>query len=125
MVKSRSWGHTLTPHDAERSGDAWCSNGKRCPGAFESEYHIGPRGGVAFAVCEGPAPDPRDTRKSWRGDVAWFWASWNYITGRAGRVSRMDRRYCKACAEKFAKNHGLTMPEWVAASQQDERANGR
>lgn len=36
---------------------------------------------------------------------------YRYVTGRGGRISSNERRACTAHAEKFAKKHGLEMPD--------------
>lgn len=43
-----------------------------------------------------------------------FIASYDYVTGRAGRVSSQRRFLCKAHGEAFAKRNGLELPASVA-----------
>ncbi len=43
-------------------------------------------------------------------EQALFRCSWDYVTGRQGRVSYADRQYCENHARKFAERHGLVFP---------------
>ncbi len=42
-------------------------------------------------------------------ELAEYYARWDYVTGRAGRVSFQERRYCRGHAEGFAGKHGLDL----------------
>lgn len=96
-----SWGHEIRALTAEETdvGRPWtCTNGKRCPGRVERKM-----------VYE------------WNNTEHWYWdgapalytASYRYVTGRAGRTTYRDLRYCQPCAEKFVAKHGLALPETV------------
>jgi len=39
-----------------------------------------------------------------------FRCTYDYVTGRAGRVSWAERCYCRVHAEKFAAKNGIQMP---------------
>ena len=104
MAKSSSsWGHTLEvptgPETSMGRSMGVCASGMRCPNR----------------VWEDPVPSPVTGKTYgngyWIGGPAVFLASYNYITGRAGRVGLRELPLCRDCAAKFAKNHKVEVPD--------------
>lgn len=96
--------------NGETQGGQGCSSRDRCPNAKE---YVGRWGW------------PIETDHTYRsGGPITYWATYNYITGRAGRVTQATRHYCKDCAEKHAKRHGLTLPVAPATDIPDSVARG-
>lgn len=63
-------------------------------------------------------PIPPEERRDWKlcsspkcQNEAVYVGKYDYITGRAGRVGTSNRPLCRVHAEKWAKKHGLELPE--------------
>jgi hypothetical protein len=55
-----------------------------------------------------------------------YYARYDYVTGRRGRITTASRYYCQAHAEAFARRHGFPWPPTVAlAYRQTRRTLGR
>jgi hypothetical protein len=101
--QSSAWGHAIRPiNDSEREVGfkpghlQTCSAGLRCPGVHEEVREID------YGV-----------RREYRtrvGSPAEFVAIYNYVTGRAGRVTTRWMYLCNPCAEKWAARNKVAFP---------------
>lgn len=93
--RANSWGHQIAPWTEPPKRAAWhnpkrfCSKGKHCPGRTLVET------GSIYG------------RDYYLGAPATHVATYNYVTGRAGRVSFTERFYCDPCAEKWRADHPI------------------
>lgn len=96
MSESRSWGHALL---TERT----VANYLRCDAEGHPAYER-----QTPATCKLSCSALSHTAKM----PAVAWATYRYVTGRAGRVTDRDVPVCSEHAQKFANRHGI---QWGAA----------
>lgn len=71
--------------------------------------------GHAISVLPRGAPQRRHPCAARCDQIATHLAVYNYVTGRAGRISFASRGLCDLHAERFRAKHGLPEPEVAAA----------
>jgi hypothetical protein len=89
---SDSWGHTLQRLSEQRLAELAASDQRR----------IERGGGYDYGRCT-------MGRIATHQDRATYSASYNYVTGRAGRVSWAEKLVCDEHAAKFAAKHGIDL----------------
>jgi hypothetical protein len=58
-------------------------------------------------------------------EPATYVSSYNYVTGRAGRVSWASKRICAQHAEQFAAKHGIDLASVATQAERPKHALGR
>ena len=88
------WNHKLTPYTPEELR-AWEEHERRC----NERWPEGPRRGEFWSSCSAPLCEGRPL----------YQATYDYVTGRAGRVSFARKEYCEKHAQGYAAKHGLEL----------------
>jgi hypothetical protein len=92
-----SWNHTLRPFTADELAH-WLEREQTVRDRFGEPYRAG---AVHWYECSSPRCHGRPA----------FYSTYDYITGRAGRVSYARKDLCVEHARKFATKNGLTFDE--------------
>jgi hypothetical protein len=103
---SGSWGHALERLSAERLGELAASDQRRLERG----------GGYDYGRCT-------MGRIATHPDRATHVASYNYITGRAGRVSWAEKLVCDEHAAKFAAKHGIDLASVPTQQERPKHAS--
>jgi hypothetical protein len=107
----RSWGHTLTPFTAEETArrDDWAVRWyQEHPGNTAPDHDA--EGRLLCAVSG-----------KCRNLAAW-WGTYHYVTGRAGRVSTATRAMCDSHAARWRREHGAVDREPTGRPQTASQA---
>ena len=102
---SNSWGHLCGPMPRDQLLERARWEGQQ-PTRTGAGYQPWPTAWLACA-CKRPCLLP-----------ATHAVAYNYVTGRLGRTGQSRSQRCPACAERFAKKHGLDFQPATATAEE-------